>query len=153
MGSLADASPLDGVVLGAAAEVVRRSVGPLAWCALEVLATSPSTGDGGARVVRSSVCELATRLGVSKNTANRALKTLRSAGLLEHDQTRGVAGRFDGSSYRLTVSQDVIARSAFNHAGPARPTRRRPSSGGRRQVVVTPDAGEFCEQLVLLTPA
>jgi hypothetical protein len=104
-------------------------------------------------IAEISQSALARELGVAKNTAHRALKTLRSAGLLQHDQTRGVAGRFDGSRYRLTVSQDAIARSAFNHTGPARPPRRRSSSGARRPIAATPDAGEFGEQLALLPPA
>jgi DNA-binding MarR family transcriptional regulator len=145
--------PHDGiVVLGPASPSVRRRVGPLAWCALEALYQRAEL-IGDVLLAEISQSALARELGVAKNTAHRALKTLRSAGLLEHDQTRGVAGRFDGSRYRLTVSQDVIARSALNQARPVRPPRRRSNSGGRRQIAARPDAGEFGEQLVLVPPA
>jgi hypothetical protein len=143
---------LDGiVVLGPASPSLRRRVGPLAWCALEAL-HQRAVPVGGALIAEMSQNALARELGVAKNTAHRALKTLRSAGLLEHDQARGAAGRFDGSRYRLTVSQDVIARRP-HQPGPARASRRRSGSDARRGVVAAPDAGEFGEQLVLLPPA
>jgi hypothetical protein len=84
------------VVLGPASPSVRRRVGPLAWCALEAL-HQRAVLIGDALIVELSQNSLARELGVAKNTAHRALKTLRSAGLLQHDQTRGVAGRFDSS--------------------------------------------------------
>jgi hypothetical protein len=151
MGGPGPAHDGDIVVLGPASPSVRRRVGPLAWCALEAL-HQRAVPIGDTLIAEISQNALARELGVAKNTAHRALKTLRSAGLLEHDQTRGVAGRFDGSRYRLTVSHDVIARSPLNHTANARQTRRRPTSG-RRQVVATPDAVEFGEQLALLPPA
>jgi DNA-binding transcriptional ArsR family regulator len=147
MASRADDSAVVGVVVGAAAEVVRRSVGPTAWCVLEVLVTSPSTGDGGARIVRSSVRELATRIGVSKNTAQRALVTLRRAGLVRLGQQRDVGGRFGDSSYRLSIPDDVlICWATLDAPSPRRRARRLRG----RSAALAPPVGGFGEQLVLL---
>ena len=41
MGPRADVATAGDLIIGADAGDVRRSVGPTAWCALEVLATSP----------------------------------------------------------------------------------------------------------------
>ena len=78
---------------------------------------------------------LAVELGVAKNTAHRALKTLRGAGLLEHTQARAAAGRFDTSAYRLAVPDDVLTRSLRSISGrPAgrRVARGRPPAAGSR---------------------
>jgi hypothetical protein len=146
MASRADDSPVVGVVVGATAEDVRRAVGPTAWCALEVLATSPSTGDDDGETVRSCVRELATRIGVSTNTAQRALVALRRAGLVEFVQRRDVGGRFGDSSYRLSIADDVLTRQALDAPSP----RRRAGRPGSRSVALAPPVGGFAEQLVLL---
>jgi hypothetical protein len=97
------------VTIGAAAGVVRRAVGPTAWCALEVLAATPAD-DGELWVVRSSVRDVAARLGVAPNTAQRALGVLRDAGLITVIQGRACAGRFGVGAYRLTVDPSVLGR-------------------------------------------
>lgn len=51
------------VVVGPAAAGVRRSVGPVAWCALRYLAASPCLGHGGGDTVVASVRSLAVGLG------------------------------------------------------------------------------------------
>ena len=98
------------VTVGPAAVDVRRAVGPGAWCALEVLAATPADDGGEPWIVHSSVRDVAVRLGVAPNTAQRALAVLRDAGLVTVIQGRASAGRFGASAYRLTVDMSVLTR-------------------------------------------
>jgi hypothetical protein len=133
------------VVLGPAAAATRRRLGPLAWCALEALHQRAALTDSG-WIADVSVQILAIELGVAKNTAHRALKTLRGAGLLEHTQTRAAAGRFDTSAYRLATADDVLSRHTLK--SPGRSSSRSRSGAGRRLVAAA--AGGSVEQLALL---
>jgi len=108
------------------ADETRRSLGPLAWAALEALVTDAQPRDGAA-VVDTSVRQLAARLGVAKNTAHRALVALRDAGLLESQQSRSTSGQFTSGAYRLAVAPSilrVVAEAAAPSAAP-RPVQRR----------------------------
>ena len=69
------------VTIGPAAGDVRRAIGLTAWCALELLATAPAQNDEP-WIVHSSVRDIAVRLGVAPNTAQRALAALRDVGLI-----------------------------------------------------------------------
>jgi hypothetical protein len=149
MGYRADESAVVGVVVGDAAEDVRRSVGPTAWCALEVLATMPPNHVGNAWIVRGSVRELARRLGISKNTAQRALITLRQVGLVRFAQQRDGGGHFSATSYNLTVPGDVLRRECPSAPVPSPGSGRAGSVAGRRSVA-RPLARASVEQLVLL---
>ena len=114
------------LVLGSMADETRRSLGPLAWAALEALVTDAQPRDGAA-VVDTSVRQLAARLGVAKNTAHRALVALRDAGFLESQQSRSTSGQFTSGAYRLAVAPSilrVVAEAAAPSAAP-RPVRRR----------------------------
>jgi DNA-binding transcriptional ArsR family regulator len=131
------------VIVGAAAEEVRLAVGPLAWCALEVLAAAPAV-DGERWVVRSSVREVAARLGVAPNTAQRALGLLREGGLVTAIQDREHGGRFGGTAYRLTVDVSVLCRQTCEPLIASRPmVALQPCSPAKPVVAVG-------EQLVLL---
>jgi len=115
---------MGAVVIGPAAADVRRAVGPVAWCALEYLAASPPFGYGDQDTVAASVRSLAVGLGVSKNTAHRALAVLRAAGLVQPVQSRCGTGRFDAGCYRLAVPHRLSPRvsrwaSARHSAAPA----------------------------------
>lgn len=114
------------LVLGPMADATRRSLGPLAWAALEALVTDAHTSDG-VDVVDTSVRQLATRLGVAKNTAHRALVTLRDAGLLEPQQSRATSGQFAAGAYRLAVAPSILrlAVEAAAPSGAPRPVKRR----------------------------
>lgn len=103
-------STMGAVVVGPAASEVRRTVGPVAWCALEYLAASPPSGHGDKDTVAASVRSVAAGLGVSKKAAHRALSVLRAAGLVEPMQSRCGTGRFDAGCYRLAVPAAVVAR-------------------------------------------
>jgi hypothetical protein len=119
---------------------LRRRVGPVAWCALEVLLTRRST-DADGFVVEASVRLVAVELAVATNTAQRALKTLRSAGVIEPAQARGAGGRFGATSYRLHLPAD-IQRAVQPIPKPSRQPRRSSKA-----------AVNVGEQLVLLPSA
>ena len=139
------------LIVGAAAAEVRRSLGPAAWCALEVLATTPPSPGADSWTVHCSVRELATRMGVAKNTAQRALTTLRRACLVELDQRREADGRFDASVYHLTIPDGVFDREPR----PAPVNRRKPPRT-RRVPAVPVIAGPTAvvgEQLALPLPS
>jgi hypothetical protein len=119
------------VVLGERAGDVRRQLGPLAWAALEVLVSHCTMVDGEL-IADSSVREVAVHLGVAKNTAHRAVRALRAAGLVSPIQRRDNDGRFLDGRYRLMVARDVlhIAPSSLTTNAPitARPRTRRNST-------------------------
>jgi DNA-binding transcriptional ArsR family regulator len=137
------------LIVGSAATDVRRSVGPTAWCVLEQLAMSAPSQVAEAWIVRSSVRELAEQLGVAKNTAQRALLRLRRARLVAFAQPRDSSGRFDSSSYRLNIPDDVLTRQRVPRCGVAR-SLPGSTSGSRRRVVAASPVGGYVEQLVLL---
>jgi hypothetical protein len=135
------------VTIGSAAAGLRRALGPAAWCALEVVATTPSDGDDDPWTVRSSVRSIASRMGVATNTAQRALAVLRDEGLIASAQGRGDAGRFGNSAYRLTIDADVMSRPRAPRPASSRTSRRRRVGPKPPAAVKAVESGE---QLVLL---
>jgi DNA-binding transcriptional MocR family regulator len=124
------------------ADETRRSLGPLSWAALEALVTDAHPSEDGG-VVNTSVRQLAAHLGVAKNTAHRALVTLRDAGFLEPHQSRSTSGQFAAGAYRLTVAPSIlrpvaepVAPSGPAHAVRSRAARRAPSPS--RQLSLLP---------------
>src|SRR5438045_1872886 len=63
---------------------LRRSLGPVAWCALECLLERSDDR----RTATASVRAIAADLGIAKNTAHRAMTVLALAGLIEPAQER-----------------------------------------------------------------
>jgi DNA-binding transcriptional MocR family regulator len=92
------------VVIGAAGPAVRRQVGPLAWVVLEV-----AMSVGSDRVATVSARSVAAELGVSKDTAARALRRLAAGGLIGRLERRGGGGRFVVGRYGLHVTPDVLS--------------------------------------------
>lgn len=123
---------------------VRRILGPTAWCALEVLVADAGTPTPGGRAVTASVRSVAASLGVSKNTAQRALTVLRGAGLIRIDRQRRINGRFDAGGYVLNVPFERLPRAA-TPTPDEKPDRPRP----QQKVLTGPS--EAAEQLSLLT--
>lgn len=103
---------------GERAAALRRSLGPVPWCALECLIERSDDG----RSVEASVRLVAAELGVAKNTAHRALRALDLAGLVTAEQQRADDGRFRSGRYRLHLD-DLFDRAPR----PAPPGRRRPA--------------------------
>ena len=136
------------VIVGVAAAQVRRNLGTVAWCALEVLATTPPD-DGDGWIVASSVRALAARMGVATNTAQRALAVLREADLVVSVQRRRRNGEFGPSAYRLTMNGDVLShppQTSLAGSDQSIQSRRLAS----KSPVASPVSIEFGQQLVLL---
>jgi len=113
------------VLVGPAAAPLRRALPASAWVALESLVARSHSGADG-RVVELGVRDLATDMGASKNTAQRALVALTRAGLLAPEHGRAGDGTFRPTCYRLELPADVL------DPVPTRPTRRTsptPSTG------------------------
>ena len=119
------------VVLGPMAAQTRRSLGPLAWAALESL-VADSRPINGVDISHTSVRQLAVRLGVAKNTAHRALASLQGVGLVDPVQSRSASGRYSSGGYRLTVPPSILSVSGMPPAGspPLVASSLRPSSCG-----------------------
>jgi hypothetical protein len=125
---------------GGEVAALRRRVGPVAWCALEVLMTRRNVAADGV-VVEASVRLVAVELAVATNTAQRALKTLRSAGVIEPAQARGDGGRFGATTYRLHLPAEIQHAMRTSPQPSRRP--RRPSKAAARvgeQLVLVPSA-------------
>lgn len=131
------------VVLGPAAASVRRTVGPIAWVVLELLAET-SVEIAGQTVSHESVRGLADALDLAKDTVARALRRLAGAGLVAYVASRSDGGRFGPSHYRLTLPPDL-----FVDLPPGRPPteRKRPVRSPRQ-----PDPSTAA-QLSLIDPA
>lgn len=101
----ADAS-VRSVVVGAASSELRRALGPTSWVVLEeLLLRSRATTDECVACV--SVRALAASLGFAKDTAARAIRRLRDAGLVTVAQQRAEAGIFDTGSYVIAIPNGV----------------------------------------------
>jgi DNA-binding transcriptional ArsR family regulator len=97
------------IVMGAQSRTWRRRLGPLAWAALEhlLLAAHPDHQGWAAPV---GVRDIATGIGVTKDTAARAVTALRAAGLVTLEQL----DRLDGlrrSGYRLRLPDGIHLRA------------------------------------------
>ena len=98
------------IVVGAASSELRRALGPTSWVVLEeLLLRSHGTTDECVACV--SVRSLAASLGLAKDTAARAIRRLRDAGLVTVAQQRTEAGIFDTGSY-VGVTLIAPARAA-----------------------------------------
>ena len=80
----------------------------------------------------ASTRTLATEFGLSKDTCARALRTLRSAGLIEVDTNRTEYGRFGTIRYRLLAPPKLI-RTQTNQAHNAEPAQPAAPSTPRPQ--------------------
>jgi len=134
------------LLLGPMAEETRRSLGPLAWAALEALVTAASDSHDPC-TAPTSVREFASRLGVSKNTAHRALVALRRAGMIEPLQARSSSGHFAAGAYRLDVDSSILTTvdaSSFTSSNSApkrqRSSRRRTPPTASSQLSLLPES-------------
>lgn len=96
------------LVIGPSSSGLRRTLDPAAWVVLEEMLLR-STAVGVHRVVRVSVRSLAGSLGLAKDTAARAIRRLRAAGLVDGVQQRTAAGAFGIGVYVITIHPDVIS--------------------------------------------
>lgn len=99
----------NNIVLDSASRAWRRRLGPLAWAVLEELAfMAHPTEHGWAAPV--GVRDVGAGLGVTKDTAARAITTLRAAGLVTWTRIQGRnGGRRPG--YHLHLPQGLTLQS------------------------------------------
>ncbi len=123
---------------------MRRNVGPVAWCALEAIA-SQATLSGEINRAAASVRSVAADLAIAPNTAHRALRRLIDLGLVEARQSRTSGGRFAGGSIRLTIPSRVLRIETECENVPVPQVQTAKS-------VRRPESVQAAEQLVLLPP-
>jgi len=117
--------------LTTSSRALRRSLGPTAWAILEE-ALLEGGDDGGAWVVRTNVRRLADALGVSKDTAARAVKRSTAYGILvHHPGGHDARGRFSSAYYEIRLEQlaGIVVDSHRVPPGPARGRRTQRRSG------------------------
>jgi DNA-binding transcriptional ArsR family regulator len=96
------------LLIDESAHKLRRSLGPTAWMVLEeMLLRSSAASDG--RVARVSVRAIAGSLGLSKDTAARAIRRLRETGVVTAIQRRTTGGVFDAGVYVITITPDTMS--------------------------------------------
>ena len=105
------------LVVGSASAGLRRALGPTSWMVLEELMLR-STVVGERRVARASVRSLARSLGVAKDTAARAVRRLRIAGVVIGAQQRTASGVFDTGVYVIIVPSEVLTVKTTTTAKP-----------------------------------
>ena len=103
----------------AQSSVWRRRLGPLAWAALEDLALAAHHTEQG-WVAAVGVRDIAARVGVTKDTAARAVAALGAAGLIVLQRVPAPDGRWR-SGYRLQLPDGVELRARPTHPDTARP--------------------------------
>jgi DNA-binding transcriptional MocR family regulator len=96
------------LLVGPSSTALRRRLGPTAWMVLEEIALR-STVVGERRVARVSIRTLAGSLGMAKDTVARAVRRLRSAGVVTGVQQRNASGVFDTGVYVITVDPAILA--------------------------------------------
>ena len=106
---------------------LRRTVGPLAWVLLEVLASNSEPGAGSTRV-RYSSRSLAEEVGVSKDSVARALRVLTEAGVVFRvDHRDELSGRFVATSYAVDLQAAGLEVVAVSQDGdPVPPEQAEP---------------------------
>jgi hypothetical protein len=115
-----------------------RQVGPIAWVVLEELVSVSAPDDLGL-VARSNVRQLALDLGLSKDTAARAVRRLAAAGLVERTASqRTDHGRFGSTGYRLDAAR---LRLVDDHGPPVSRTRVRAKPSAQATLFDTGSTG------------
>ena len=113
---------------------LRRSLGPTAWAVLAEFHFEASPDGPGATVVATSARRVAAHLGITKDTAARALRRLAAAGIVRRrPQATSAAGRFGAGTYELLLAPPTTPRrpnrdtvEVAGSSGPANtPARRR----------------------------
>lgn len=122
------------IVVSVDARPLRRAIGVTAWAVLEELVLDGDVDEHGALSASTNVRRLAAQVGMSKDTAARALQRLVHAGIVRRDVAdRGAGGTLPTSSYvvDLTSVDGIIAEelgpivAAASVVAPTSPEPRR----------------------------
>jgi len=128
------------IVMGPQSRTWRRRLGPLAWAALEhlALAAHPDHQGWAAPV---GVRDIATGIGVTKDTAARAVTVLRAAGLVTLEQLDQSDGR-RRTGYRLHLPEGIQLRACpTEQDSPLQPhTDRCPDTADKNRCPNNPDS-------------
>ncbi len=121
-----------GLLVAPESREVRRSVGTTAWAVLEDVALDAYLDDHGRLLAVTNVRRIALHLGISKDTAARALLRLADAGLVERQSRRDESGAFSASVYVVCLNHcSGLSRSD----GEQRPTTPCPVGGDTADLV------------------
>jgi hypothetical protein len=125
--------------LSAESEPARRELGPVAWSVLEALAFTGQDIDGQ-WMATTNARDLARRLGIGKDRAAAALRTLRDAGLVVTTTSREAStSRFAASSYKVRVPVAEVAAVSIAELAPPPPRTARTRPPRRAQPPETLD--------------
>lgn len=101
-------SPVTGLVFTEAARQVCQALGTTAWAALADVALDARPDHQDRLVAATNVRRIAEHLGISRDTAARALARLADAGLVvRRAGQRSAGGTFAPSAYELRIASDV----------------------------------------------
>jgi DNA-binding transcriptional ArsR family regulator len=114
-----------GLLVTPESRQARRRLGTTAWAVLEDVALDAYRDDHGRLLAVTNVRRIACHLGISKDTAARALVRLADAGLVERQRLRNDTGAFTASVYVV----HLVESSGLAHlAGDRCPAIPRPAS-------------------------
>ena len=136
-------APAGDLTVTAQSRLWRRRLGPLAWAALEDLALAANHPERGS-VTPVGVRDIASRVGVTKDTAARAVTALRAAGLVVLQRVPAPDGRWR-SGYRLQLPDGIELRARPHHpdTGLASPNNACPDRQDSR-CPITNDGRDHC---------
>lgn len=97
--------------------MVKRAVGPGAWAVLEDIALDAVLDEDGRLVAETNTRQVATNLGLNKDTVTPHLRRLREYGFVLKEESRTVtSGRYEVYRYVLDPSACI---ERFTHTPPA----------------------------------
>ncbi len=121
-----------GLLVAPESRQARQRLGTTAWAVLEDVALDAHIDDHARLVAVTNVRRIALHLGISKDTAARALLRLAEAGLVERQRRRDESGSFSASVYVVCLDHcSGLSRSD----GEQRPTNPCPVGGDTADLV------------------
>jgi hypothetical protein len=110
-----------GVLVRAGARKLCRAVGATAWAVLCDVTLDAESDPEGRLAAATNVRRIADHLGISKDTAARALARLHDAGLVGRQRARSESGRFTTPTYVVRLAAAAGITLLGGHGCPADP--------------------------------
>lgn len=142
---------MSGFVVTVESREFRAAIGAGGWAVLEDLLLDATLDERGALVAVTNVRRLAANLGVSKDTAARALRRLADAGLVTRHEQRSERGTFATVAY--TVSVEPLAGLTIPPSVPNPTAEPAPEPSLRSSRRRSPRDGDQLRLLDLTDPA